>query len=135
MVSMATSLYHKILRVAALVVALVLAFESGIILPETGLVSSNTRQYVASVVGVYAGVEATDLSLLTLEITKRTQELDQREAALSEREIAARTFGEGTFSLSLTDYVLSAILFLLLVLIGLNYALDALRARRLIRYA
>lgn len=135
MVPMATTLYHKILRVAALVVALVLAFESGIVVPETGPVSSGARQYVASVVGVYAGVEATELSLMTLELTERTEELNRREAALTEREIAARSYGDGTFSLSLTDYILSTILFLLVVLIGLNYLLDALRARRFMRYA
>lgn len=131
---MGNGMYHRFLRVAALVVALVLAFESGVIVPETGALSEGARHYVASVVGVYAGVEATEMSLMTLEFTKRAQELDAREAALNEREIAARSFGDGTPSLSLTDYVLSGVLFLLVVLIGLNYALDFIRARRQMRY-
>jgi hypothetical protein len=130
---MDSTLYHRFLRVAALTAALMLAFESGVVVPETGPISAGARQYVASVVGVYAGVEATDTSLMTLELTQRSQELDAREAALNEREIAARDFGGGV-SLSLADYVLSAVLLILILLMGLNYLLDFTRGRR-IRYA
>ena len=75
-----------------------------------------------------AAVEPTQLSMYTAELTKKETELVAREAALREREIAVNVGGAATDT-DRSTYVLSSILFILLVLILLNYTLDYLRAR------
>jgi len=67
------SLYHSLLRVATASLALVLLFDSGFVLPVTKELSNNTQLYLGNVVGVSAGVEATELSLMTAELTKKEQ--------------------------------------------------------------
>jgi hypothetical protein len=124
---MKDSVYHKSLRTGAVIVALVLVFDGGFLNPVSGSLSSGTWQYLANSVGVFAGVESTQISELTAELTLREQELAAREAALREREITAREFGSGS---DYSVYVLSTILFILTVLIVLNYTLDFTRARK-----
>lgn len=125
------SLYHSLLRIAALSVAVVLAFDSGVLLPVTQELSHNAQQYVASAVGVNASVTPNEVNQLTADLTARQQELARREAQLQEREIAVglNTDGDGDQT-NLSTYFLSAILFILLVLILLNYLLDFLRQTR-----
>lgn len=125
---MRNSNYHRILRVSALVVALVLVFESGLISKSTAGISSNTYIYVASVIGMSASVQPTELNKLTADLTAREKNLSDREAALREREIAVSING-GTASNNNATYILASILFILLVLIVLNYVLDYLRTR------
>lgn len=123
------STYHRVLRVAAVVCALVLLFESGLVHESTKRLALQTNLYLANAVGMSASVRPTELNMYTAELTKRERDLDAREAALSEREIAV---GLSTDSASTNDtatYVLASILFILLVLILLNYTLDYLRAR------
>ncbi len=117
------SLYHKILRVSAVLVAVVLVFQSGVFLSGTEGLSLSTREYVANVIGISASIESTELNTMTAEFTKRMQELDERE-----REINARAEGGGS-RVDYSDYILSTILFLLLILIVTNYVLDFVRAR------
>lgn len=125
---MTESVYHSFLRVSLVVVALLLIFDGGFIAPVTQTLSENTYDYIASsAVGVFAGVGQNELNALTTEITKRTGELDAREKALQEREIAARSYG--TNSTDYSVYILSSILFILTVLIVLNYFLDWRRTR------
>lgn len=123
---MSNTTYHRVLRVSALVCALVLVFESGLISKSTTLISLETHSYLANVVGMSASVKPTELSLLTAELAKREKDLAAREAALSEREIE---IGLSTDSNSneRTTFILAGILFILLVLIVLNYILDYLR--------
>ena len=85
---MQDSSYHTLLRISALTLALVLLFDSGLLSPVSKQLSQNTQQYLANAVGVGASVEPTELNSLTLQLTQRNQELDAREAALSEREIS-----------------------------------------------
>jgi len=60
-------------------------------------------------------------------LTQRQRDLDAREAALRQREIAiGLSEGGGTDK---STYVLAGILFILLVLILLNYTLDYLRLK------
>ena len=123
--------YHKLLRISAVLAAVVLLFDSGIIVPGTAEMSFNTQQYIAQVIGVTAAVQPTEINQITAALTEREQELNQREAALAEREINARA--ESSPISSSTDYstyILSAILLIILVLIVLNYVLDFLRARQ-----
>lgn len=123
------SLYHSVLRIASLTVAFVLLFESGLLTPATKVLSDNARLYLATAVGINATVTPNELNQLTAELTAQKSALDRREAALSEREIAVG-LSAGESSNPLSTFVLSAILFILLVLILLNYTLDYLRQTR-----
>ena len=122
------SMYHRVIRTSALVCALVLLFESGIISQSTARLAQNTNQYLANAVGVGAGVEPTELNTLTAELTSQKKKLGDREAAIREREIEVG-LASGEVPGQTTTYVLAGVLFLLLILIVLNYILDYLRSR------
>jgi hypothetical protein len=125
---MASSVYHSILRISAVITALVLVFVSGLLSPVTALLADQTEYYLANAVGVSVGVAPTELNQMTAALTVREQELEARALALSEREIAL-DIAAGTNAAFDTDtFVLATILFILLVLIILNYALDYVRA-------
>lgn len=127
---MKDGLYRVSLRISSLVTALTLVFVSGILTPITKELSNSTFEYLASAaVGVQVGVEETELSQLTAEFTTRTRALDAREAALQEREIAARSFGANTNNDDYATYIISVILFILTTLMMMNYVLDWRRAR------
>ena len=55
------TMYHKVLRVAMVVCAFVLLFESGIVSETTTQLSQNTHQYLANAVGVGASVKPNEL--------------------------------------------------------------------------
>jgi hypothetical protein len=130
MKSQTNSMYHKILRVSVLVCAIALVFESGILSESTSVVSMNTHAYLANAVGMTVGVTSTPLNQYTAQLTAKERELEAREAALSEREIAVNlTSSSGAGSNEKATYILSGILFILLVLILLNYTLDYLRLK------
>jgi hypothetical protein len=120
--------YHRVLRVASVVCAVALLFESGIISPVTRQLSVETHQYLANAVGVGAAVEPTELNSLTSELTKQKLALQAREQQIAEREIEIG-LAAGQSANQTSTYVLSGVLFILLVLIILNYTLDYLRAR------
>lgn len=122
MIDIKQSMYHRVLRVSALTCALVLLFESGAVHQSTAILSQNTHQYLANAVGIGASVEPTELNMVTAELTAAKMELAR------EREInVGLKDGEGESEK--TIYILSGILFILLVLIVLNYTLDYLRYR------
>jgi hypothetical protein len=121
--------YHKILRVSACVLAFTLLFVSGLVVETTSQLSRGTYDYVATAVGISVGVEPTELNQITAALTEQKRELDAREAALQEREIAVRLNSSNNQSSDYGTFILSALLFILLVLIVLNYILDFLRAR------
>jgi len=123
-------MYHRILRVSVLVCAIALVFESGILSESTKALSINTHSYLASAVGMSAGVAPTELNQYTAQLTAKERELQAREAALSEREIAVNlSSAPGVETNQRATYILASILFILLVLIILNYALDYLRLK------
>lgn len=122
------SMYHRVLRVAAVVCALVLLFESGIVSSSTAVLALNTRLYVANAVGMSTTVEPTELNMFTAELTAQKKRLDDREADLKERELEIGLNAASSQSQN-TTYVLASMLFILLVLIVLNYILDFVRAR------
>jgi hypothetical protein len=122
---MTEGMYHRLLRVSLLTTAFVLVFDGGFVVPITKHLSDNTVSYLASSAGVFAQIEPNELNTLTAELTKRVAELDAREAAL--RTIEARNFN--TSSSDYSTYILSVILFILTMLIIVNYALDWHRAR------
>lgn len=125
---MQTTYYHRFLRVATVVCALVLVFESGLISETTAELSRNTNRYLANAIGMSASVQPTELNQLTSELTARQRELDDREARLREREIEVG-IEDGGLGSEKTTYILAGILFVLLVLILLNYTLDYLRLK------
>jgi hypothetical protein len=121
--------YISILRVSLLTTAIALIFDGGFVLPVTKQLSDNTVMYMADVgVGVFARVEPNELNTLTAQISERERELNAREAALSEREIQARSYTTND-PVDYSTYILSLILFVLTVLVVLNYAMDFARAR------
>ena len=122
-------MYHVLLRVSALTLALMLLFDSGILSPVTRTLSQDTQKYLANVVSVGAAVEPTALNTRTAEISAWERELDAREAALSERELAIGLSAGESGADSRSTYILSIILFILTVLIVLNYTLDFARVR------
>jgi len=116
------SYYHRTVRTAAVITALVLAFDSGVIIDDTRILSDSATQYLANAVGVMAVVPENEINKLSAEIAQRSAELDARE-----REIDAQA--SGGFD-DRSTYLLSSILLLLLVLIVANYILDFVRARK-----
>lgn len=117
--------YHQVLRTSLVVVAFMLVFDGGFVVPISKHLSDNTINYVANSVGVVAQIEPNEFNTLAAELAERERALSAREASL--REIEARNFGTGsTFDIS--TYILSIILFLLTVLIVTNYVLDWRRA-------
>jgi len=107
----------------------VLVFDSGILAQSTAQLSNGAQTYLSAAVGVGAGVQPTELNTLTAEITTRQNELDAREASLQQREISIGLNQGGLAEGDYSTYVLSSILFILLVLILLNYTLDYIRAK------
>lgn len=121
--SLAFSTYHSLLRIALCVCAVVLVFDSGIFSKATTELSSSAQDYVATAVGVKVGVAPNEVNVLTTRITELEQEL-----ATKEREINVNVGNDGSpAGFDMSTFVLSIILFILLVLIVLNYALDYLR--------
>ncbi|MCA9359566.1 hypothetical protein H6781_01320 [Candidatus Nomurabacteria bacterium] len=123
------SMYHSVLRVSSLVCALLLLFESGIINETTTELSQNTHRYMANAVGMSVGVKPTELNTYTAALTQKERELEAREAALRDREISVNLSTDSNRETDTSTYVLASILFILLVLILLNYSLDYIRAK------
>ncbi len=120
---MQVSRYHSLLRISALTTALVLLFDGGFIVPVTKEFADITITHVASVgSSVLASVPPNEINTLTAQIAEQERLLDAREAALREREISAREYGGGEVDYS--TYIISTILFILTVLLVLNYAMD-----------
>lgn len=121
-------MYHKTLRMSALTMALVLVFQSGLLSPVTRDLSEQTADYLSAAVGATASIKPTEINILTAQVTALEQELQAREAAAVERDIAVNV-GAGVANSNRTTFLLSAILFVLLVLIILNYVMDFVRSR------
>lgn len=128
------SWYHSTLRVSAVILAVTLIFDSGLFNPVTAELSQTTQSYLANAVGVTVGVAPTELNTITAELTARERALEEREAALEQREIdvgVARQSGSVAAGTNTSTYILAALLFVILLLLVLNYAMDFARARRL----
>lgn len=117
-----------------LVVAFVLVFDSGILSPVTKQLADVTYSYLAAAgASMSAEVAPNEYNAFTAQLTEEQRRLDAREQALNEREIAARSYetGEGP---DYSTYILSILLFLILVLLVLNYVMDWQRARAYPQY-
>jgi hypothetical protein len=123
--------YHKILRVSLAVMTCVLVFQSGVFSDVTPGLTTETARYMANAVGVTVGVAPTELNTITADLTKRETALAAREKALQDREISIGLNGENDgLSQTTVTFLLATVLFILLVLVILNYILDFVRARR-----
>ena len=122
------SKYHKVLRVSAVVCTMMLLFESVLVHDSTRQLSIGTHEYLANAVGATASIDPTELNSLTAELTAQKLALQQRETSLREREIEIGLL-PGESANQKTTYILAGVLFLLLILIVLNYTLDYLRLR------
>lgn len=127
--SLEHSAYHKTLRVSVVVFAAVLLFVSGFFSPLTAQLSNRTTNYLASAVGVYVGVPENDTNRLTTRIAELEAQVVDQNTQLRERDLATG-LRDGFGGSQTTTYVLSGILFIMLVLIVLNYALDFYRSRQ-----
>jgi len=125
---MKDSLYHIVLRTAALTLAFLLVFDSGLLSGVTARISQDTQMYLATAIGMNAAVESTELSEYTAELAARDRVLTQREEEVAAREIEVGIV-EREGSTDYSTYIISLLLFVILVLIVLNYVLDYVRAR------
>ncbi len=125
----ADSTYHSLLRIVSAVVAVMLVFEAGLLSDISAHLADNAKEYLANAVGVTVGVAPNEFNQITAALTAKERELEARELALSEREIDVQLNGGGSKTFDTGTFVLATILFILLVLIVLNYALDYVRSR------
>lgn len=117
------TLYHSFLRIAICVLAIALVFDSGLLFKSTALISDQTQNYLATAVGVKVAVAPNEINQLTGRIT-------ELETALAkERLISVKVGNNSAAAPDYSTLILSTLLFIMLVLIVLNYALDYLRAR------
>ncbi len=119
-----TSVYHRTLRLLAVVTVCVLVMDSGLALPQTAALSDQAQQYLLAAVGVHVGVAPNDVNVLTARITELEQELGARDRVIP---VSISQPESGSFNTS--TFLLSLILFMQLVLIVLNYILDYTRGR------
>ena len=126
-------MYHSrtrsILRVSMILAAFILVFDGGFLSPITEQLSNTTYTYLAAAgASMSASVPENEFNTLTADIAAEQLRLAAREQALNEREIAARTY-ENESSTDYSTYVLSLLLFIIVVLLMLNYVMDWQRAR------
>ena len=122
-------LYRSLLRVSVTVTACLLVFQTGLIDERTAALFTSTTDHLGAMVGMSASVRPTEINTFTAELTQQQQLLAQRELVIAEREIElGLTQGDSPASQTAT-YVLAAILFVQLLLVVLNYALDYLRIK------
>jgi hypothetical protein len=122
-------MYHSGLRIAVVVCTLLLVFDSGLVSNATAKLSDNTTSYLANAVGVSVGVAPNEFNQITAALTAREQDLNAREMAIAQREIEVQLQGGNATPTDTSTFILATILFILLVLIILNYTLDFVRQR------
>lgn len=121
------SIYHSVLRVLVLVLTAILVFDSGVLFNETKVLSNSTQQYLATVVGVKASVEPTEMNQLTAKITELEGELEAKD-----RLIAVSIKDNSANGIDKSTLILSIMVGILLFLIILNYILDFIRMRKMV---
>ena len=127
------TVYHKLLRISAVVLAVALVFQSGLFSNTTALMATQTQFYLANSVGVFVGVEPTELNTITAGLTAKELALNTRESELKQREIAVGIDKGGASTRDMTTFVMGLVLFIVVLLLVLNYSLDYLRYRDLKR--
>ena len=127
--SLASTMYHSVLRVAGLVVACVLMVDGGLLSSVTADMSARAGYFVANSVGVSVGVAPNEINQLTSALSEYEQQLQARESQIREREIEIGLSSGEAAGPDRSTFIIAALLFIILVLIILNYVLDFIRAR------
>lgn len=122
--------YRKLLRSLGVLLAVLLVFDSGVLIPSTKTLSSNTQLYMANSVGIMAAVEPNEYNTITAALTAQKTDLDKRERALTERELEIGLKGSAEQSGDFSVFLLSIALFIVATLMVMNFAFDILRARK-----
>jgi hypothetical protein len=122
--------YHKLLRVSAVVLAAALVFQAGLVSNTTATMATQTQSYLANAIGVSVGVSPTELNTITAGLTEQRLALDARENELRQREIAVG-IETGGATQDMTTFILGLVLFIVVLLLVLNYSLDYLRYREI----
>jgi hypothetical protein len=126
---MIDSRFRSALRIGMVLAALLLVFDGGFLSPITRQLSDTTYEYLAAAgASMSAGVPENEFNRLSADIRAEQLRLAEREEALVEREIAARTYATSDGP-DYSTYIISLLLFIILVLLLLNYVLDWQRAR------
>ena len=120
------SFYHSLLRVLVLTFTLILIFDSGLLFGETKGMSLLAQQHIANVVGVKVGVAPTEVNQLTARITELETELEAKDRLI------AVNVKDNSYNYDKSTLILSVIVFILLILILVNYALDFIRMRKMV---
>ena len=121
------SLYHSSLRVSALSLTCTLLFVSGALVSETQVLTVETEQYLANAVSASAGVAPNEYNVITAALTEQEAALDERAARLHERELALGLSTASTrtvWDAEVVTVVNSILLFIVVVLMVINYTLD-----------
>ena len=126
---MKASNYHRLLRISLLVSAIALVFESGLINQSTSYIAKGTHVYLANVINSPSQTVETKNNLYAIESSNEDKQSAALQEAAKEREVGPQASTEIIYNNRAT-YTLSIVVFMLLVLIILNYALDYIRSRR-----
>jgi len=128
--SLRSSVYHSILRITAVIVASTLLFVSGLISQTTALVAKDTANYLANAIGMSLSIPPNELNQITAALTEKERQLAAREMTLREREIElGLSTGVTNTGVDKSTFILSVILFILLLMIVFNYILDYSRQK------
>ncbi|HMA79117.1 MAG TPA: hypothetical protein VKP88_08470 [Candidatus Paceibacterota bacterium] len=120
-------MYHSVLRVSALTLTGTLLFVSGVLVPETKVITVETEQYLANAISASAGVAPNEYNVITAALTEQEAALDEREAVLAERELAlglSSTPQRTVWDAEMVTAINSVLLFIVVVLMVINYTLD-----------
>jgi len=112
--NISTSWYHSILRISVLVFALALVFESGILSSVTQTIAHTAGEQFATAIQA------------TTDNANYDEEVLSPEIARNQSEVKTLTVSPTTTK---STFLLSAIVFILLLLVVLNYILDYLRSK------
>lgn len=124
------SVYHSVLKITTSVVALSLLFVSGLISQTTALVAKDAGSYLANAIGMSVSIPPNELNQITAALTEKERQLTARELTLREREIElGLSTGATNTGVDKSTFILSVILFILLLMIVFNYILDYSRQR------
>jgi len=122
------STYHKILRISSVVCASVLLFQAGLISQTTATLATHTQLYLASVVGVTAGSYPAETNQTAIELTQKNTEQFFNEEASRQNKVTVSFNSDTDTVQDQSTFILAALLFIILILIVLNYSLEFFRS-------
>ncbi len=127
-ISLRYSIYHSFLRVGILTFAILLVFDSGLVSEQSKALSISTQEYLANTVSAQAGtlpIETNQPMVGAIE--------SEGELAAKEHMITLNISENTSVTMDKSTLIISLIVSFLLLLILLNYVLDFIRTRKMIR--